>query len=334
VEAAAQHGEVVGFRLVPPWDLAPVHSGATAGLAANALRITIQALMLLVGGALAWLHLRAGRADLAGAARFTGVYALASFGLWVAVVPRTANLSQQFGLYCGVAGLVLHDAATLALAYVALEPFVRRLWPEVLIGWARLLAGRWRDPWVGRDLLIGAAAGAVWAAGTEVARSAAGWLGFPPEVPHASWIDVLEHPLCWAPAAFIHAVELGLLILFALFVLARALRKSWLWYPATMLVGLTLYVSSSFVTPVIPWVVGVPLGILASYVLLRCGLLALISLLFTVYLAHASATTYDLNTWSWRVTVVNLGGAAAVALYGLVVSVGGWRGLTQPGEIV
>jgi serine/threonine-protein kinase len=209
VEAAAERGEVVGFRLVPPWDPGPVNSGGAPGLAAKALRITIQALMLLVGGALAWLHLRAGRADLAGAAKFTGVYALVSFGLRVAVLPRTANLSQQFGLYYGVAGLVLHDAATLALAYVALEPFVRRRWPELLIGWARLLAGRWRDPWVGRDLLIGAAAGAVWAAGTAVAHAAAGWLGFPPEVPHFGWVDLLEHPLCWVPAAFMWAVHLA-----------------------------------------------------------------------------------------------------------------------------
>jgi hypothetical protein len=34
------------------------------------------------------------------------------------------------------------------------------------------------------------------------------------------------------------------------------------------------------------------------------------------------------------VTVVNLGAVAAVALYGLVVSVGGWRGLTRSGETV
>ena len=41
------------------------------------------------------------------------------------------------------------------LYYVALEPFVRRLWPDVLISWSRLLSGRLQDPLVGRDLLIG-----------------------------------------------------------------------------------------------------------------------------------------------------------------------------------
>jgi hypothetical protein len=44
--------------------------------------------------------------------------------------------------------------AMAALAYLAIEPWTRRLWPHVMITWARLLAGRWRDPVVGRDLLV------------------------------------------------------------------------------------------------------------------------------------------------------------------------------------
>ena len=50
-------------------------------------------------------------------------------------------------------------ATTLALlawfAYVACEPYVRRLWPEALVSWTRVLAGRVRDPLVGRDVLVG-----------------------------------------------------------------------------------------------------------------------------------------------------------------------------------
>ena len=40
--------------------------------------------------------------------------------------------------------------------YMALEPYVRRIWPEMVISWSRLLAGRWFDPLVGRDVLAGA----------------------------------------------------------------------------------------------------------------------------------------------------------------------------------
>src|SRR5581483_4220859 len=46
-----------------------------------------------------------------------------------------------------------------ALVYLAFEPYFRRVYPKMLIGWTRLLSGRWRDPMIGRDILIGAAAG-------------------------------------------------------------------------------------------------------------------------------------------------------------------------------
>ena len=39
--------------------------------------------------------------------------------------------------------------------YMAFEPYVRRRSPRTLISWTRLLAGRFRDPLVGADLLVG-----------------------------------------------------------------------------------------------------------------------------------------------------------------------------------
>src|SRR5262249_22746053 len=57
------------------------------------------------------------------------------------------------------------------LSYIALEPFARRFWPQLMIGWTRLLSGRLRDPQVGRDFLVGAAVGTIAAlmiAGLEI----------------------------------------------------------------------------------------------------------------------------------------------------------------------
>src|SRR5881628_3914691 len=45
--------------------------------------------------------------------------------------------------------------------YLAIEPYARRLWPRMLVSWVRVLEGRFRDPLVGRDLLVGCAAGAL-----------------------------------------------------------------------------------------------------------------------------------------------------------------------------
>ena len=43
--------------------------------------------------------------------------------------------------------------------YVALEPYVRRRWPQIMIAWSRLLGGGVRDALVGGHVLIGIAMG-------------------------------------------------------------------------------------------------------------------------------------------------------------------------------
>src|SRR4029453_6199709 len=52
-------------------------------------------------------------------------------------------------------GETLLWSAVLGVSYLALEPYVRRRWPWRVISWNRVLEGRWRDPLVGRDVLIG-----------------------------------------------------------------------------------------------------------------------------------------------------------------------------------
>jgi hypothetical protein len=49
--------------------------------------------------------------------------------------------------------LLLGRTFRLTLYYLAMEPFVRRIWPTALISWTRAVSGGWRDPLVGRDLL-------------------------------------------------------------------------------------------------------------------------------------------------------------------------------------
>jgi hypothetical protein len=46
------------------------------------------------------------------------------------------------------------------LVYLGVEPFLRRRWPHRLIAWTRLLEGRFADPRVGREVLLGLLAGA------------------------------------------------------------------------------------------------------------------------------------------------------------------------------
>ena len=72
-------------------------------------------------------------------------------------VDDLADEQQRFFVNVGIA---LFVAGALYLLYLGLEPFVRRSWPTMLVSWSRLLGGRVRDPLIGRDILMGAAAGA------------------------------------------------------------------------------------------------------------------------------------------------------------------------------
>ena len=59
------------------------------------------------------------------------------------------------GLFINGTGNALFWGGLIWVFYMALEPSYRRLWPQLLVSWVRLLDGRIRDPLVGRDLLIG-----------------------------------------------------------------------------------------------------------------------------------------------------------------------------------
>src|SRR6266436_3295880 len=73
-------------------------------------------------------------------------------------------------------------AGFLWLLYVALEPFIRRRWPQRIISWSRLLAGNFRDPLVARDIVLGAVFGAVMILLSVVSFVSLRWIGRPPEL--------------------------------------------------------------------------------------------------------------------------------------------------------
>jgi hypothetical protein len=64
---------------------------------------------------------------------------------------------QQFNVLVEIIKFSLFWAVFGGLVYCALEPYVRRWWSEYLISWSRLLAVDFRNPMIGRDVLIGGA---------------------------------------------------------------------------------------------------------------------------------------------------------------------------------
>ena len=126
-------------------------------------RLVIYLLTPFIGGIiLTRRNLRSGRGDVRGAL-LVGV----AITLFYVVQYLLSVRAGELGLYRLIGGVfwgppgahALLHAVLMTLAYLAIEPYVRRLWPSGLVSWARLVAGRWRDPIVGRDVLIGSVLG-------------------------------------------------------------------------------------------------------------------------------------------------------------------------------
>jgi hypothetical protein len=107
---------------------------------------------------LAWLNFRARRGDIRGAGRLAAFVFVAEILEWVCTAHHVSSTVELALFIGGVSGAAL-AAGFVWMLYLALEPYVRRRWPQIMITWSRLLAGGFRDPLVGGHLLVGVALG-------------------------------------------------------------------------------------------------------------------------------------------------------------------------------
>jgi hypothetical protein len=165
VEAGAYQGRPVFFQILGPWVPPPTPTGqqpATGFVVIGRGVLNFILLVVLIGTAvLARSNLKSGRGDRHGAAR-TALFALTLWSLgWILSGRHYAQFELEFGQFFAVLGGALLNAGIIWLLYVALEPYVRRYTPHLLVSWSRVMGGQLRDPLVGRDLLIGVVIGIV-----------------------------------------------------------------------------------------------------------------------------------------------------------------------------
>ena len=152
VEAAAALRRPVYFEIAAPWTRGeneePGPSGTSGERVGLLMRTLVAPIVSVVAALLALRNLRLGRGDRRGAMR------LSLFILAAGLVSNALATGDLQVLSRGQA-ITIFVPALVWLLYIALEPHLRRVWPETMIGWSRLLAGGVRDPLVGRDVLVG-----------------------------------------------------------------------------------------------------------------------------------------------------------------------------------
>jgi serine/threonine-protein kinase len=157
VEAASYHGKIVSFHVIKPYtpQLRLREWKLTRGQkAASMIGLSIFSIILIGAALLARYNLRRGRGDRQGAFRLAAFMFAVNLLIWLLRASHVPTL-HEIKLLIQAVSVALFQACVIWLLYVALEPFARRRWPATLISWNRVLAGDFRDPRVGRDVLLG-----------------------------------------------------------------------------------------------------------------------------------------------------------------------------------
>ena len=115
----------------------------------------------LVRRLLARRNIREGRGDRRGAARLAAYMSAVLMALVGVPGPSGRDALGLFAMFLLAVCTSVFYGVLLWTVYLALEPFVRRHWPQVLVSWTNVLTGRASDAVVGRDALIGVALG-IW----------------------------------------------------------------------------------------------------------------------------------------------------------------------------
>ena len=211
------------------------------------------------------------------------------------------------------------------LGYLAAEPFLRRRWPEVLVTWARLLTGEFRDPLVGRDLLVGCAAGPLLAAIGFVSLLLPEWLGQAPDWVPADVLGVAYNVqaavslLVWRSA---QSVMAGLTSVFLLLVLRLGLRSERA-AVAVFVLATTAFVGTGSGNFWIASLSGAAQIALFVLLLVRVSLLAAVVGFYVTGLFILFPVTADLRAWYAGAGVTALLVLAGLALFGFRTALAG-----------
>jgi serine/threonine-protein kinase len=150
VEAVAWRGRPVEF-FVRPVEVVPKDLTSFAAVETLPVADLVIAAFVLAGASLVALrNLRQGRSDPQGARTVTLLAALLVAVVLAFAPAHLVPISPS---------LLILTVGACWIFYIAVEPAVRRNWPDSLISWSRMCSGKVRNPLVASHILAGLAAG-------------------------------------------------------------------------------------------------------------------------------------------------------------------------------
>ena len=327
VEAASWRGKPVFFEMIGPWSRPTrmrLPAQTSADKIAQSIGLILIVLILTGAAVLARRQYKKGKGDRVGASRLAVAIFLAQIAIWLCY----GHFVPAFN---GVGPLVLAISTGLFFAcitwvlYMALEPFVRRLWPQTIISWTRLMSGRVRDPLVGRDVIFGVMLGLTWVMIYVISLTVATTrFGGAPLVTSTDYLisgrSALGAWLFQLPSAI-----QGTLSFFIMLVILRILLRN-RWAAAA---GFTLFFTAlkmlGSTQPTFDAVVAVLIYGIAAFSLVRFGLVTLFVAVFVANLMLNVPITLDFSRWYATAAISVPVGMLAIAVWAFYTALGGQK---------
>jgi hypothetical protein len=162
VEAAALLGRPVFFQIGGPWEEPEIAATSTGQRFGKILSAVLVVALLVAAALVAWRNVRQGRSDKKGAWRISVFLFSASLVSWALVASHVPTLWEIYLLLMGLSWAGF-GAGFIGLLYLAVEPYIRKNWPDALISSARIISGQFRDSLAASHVLVGVCTGLVFA---------------------------------------------------------------------------------------------------------------------------------------------------------------------------
>ena len=326
VEASALHGNAVFFQLMGPWAIPArmPRPEPTASERAGEIFGTAFVLLLVCGGIwLAYRNYSRGKGDRRGALRLALVVFLLEIVLFLTRAHLKFSVDTLFLLLLA-ASTGMFVSAFLWTLYIALEPYVRRKWPQTMVSWSRILAGNLRDPLVGRDILFGTVMGLAW-----VLVYYGGYLfdirvGERPLLPQTDLLEGTRAALFMWLGNIVGAI-VGVVMFFFLLVFLRVLVRN-RWLAAALFVMLfaipKILASDHRLIDSPIWII---IYLIAAIAVVRFGLIVLATAVFTANVLLNVPYTLDFSEWYAPASICMVLSIVALAVYGFHTALAGQR---------
>jgi hypothetical protein len=324
VEAAALRGQPVAFSMIGPWSTADRMPRGFKQRENTQIVILIVVVVVVMFGTMFLMrrNLRKGGGDDVAATRLASWVGIAQIGLWLLRSHLAASMGTVAMFFIAIATAIFY-AYVVRTMYLALEPHVRRRWPQCMISWTAVLAGRWRDPIVGRDVLAGVVLAIIVRLINVIANLILPVAGSP-DLGATNALNGIRSTLSLIMTGVPHGVRDTLLFFFVIFILRILLRNQWLAIGGFMLIFAAQNALQSD-HPLIDGTAGfIVFGMIAG-VVFRFGLLALAAFIFLDSIVSGVQVTANPSAWYFTNDLLLLAGVLALAGWAFHTSIAGRR---------